>query len=144
MIRAILSGLAEIVALTLFVAAQVIIGDFVGVISSLLAGEQTVRSLLKAAVVFAIATSLLRPVAPRTMATSRRATPNSSARNATSAALASPSTGGDVSATLSAPSCSPSTALRDARGWTRTGTIAAPSRSVISTVMRGPFRLRPS
>lgn len=41
--------------LTLFVAAQVLIGNFVGVISSLLAGEQTVRSLLKAAVVFAIA-----------------------------------------------------------------------------------------
>jgi hypothetical protein len=41
--------------LTLFVAAQVLIGNFVGVLSSLLAGEQTVRSLLKAAVVFAIA-----------------------------------------------------------------------------------------
>ncbi|MFN8587930.1 MAG: DUF5671 domain-containing protein [Candidatus Eisenbacteria bacterium] len=41
--------------LTLFVAAQVMIGDFVGVISSLLAGEQTARSLLKAVVVFAIA-----------------------------------------------------------------------------------------
>ena len=41
--------------LTLFVAAQVLIGNFVGVLSSLLAGEQTSRSLLKAAVVFAIA-----------------------------------------------------------------------------------------
>lgn len=41
--------------LTLFVAAQVLIGNFVGVLSSLLAGEQTLRSLLKAAVVFAIA-----------------------------------------------------------------------------------------
>lgn len=41
--------------LTLFVAAMVLIGNFVGVLSSLLAGEQTLRSLLKAGVVFAIA-----------------------------------------------------------------------------------------
>lgn len=41
--------------LTLFVAAQVLIGNFVGVLWSLLAGEMTSRSLLKAAVVFATA-----------------------------------------------------------------------------------------
>jgi hypothetical protein len=74
-------------------------------------------------------TDFRRPVSPRTIATSCFRTERASARNATRAAFASPSTGGAASWILSRPSCSPATRVRDARGWTSTSSTTPPASS---------------
>lgn len=67
-----------------------------------------------------ILTCSIFPVCPDRISTALRATPKTSARVRMSSSLAAPSTGGAAILTLSAPSCSPTTLLFDARGTTRT------------------------
>jgi hypothetical protein len=64
-----------------------------------------------------ISTVFRREVVPLVMVSADREHPSTSARNRISASLAAPSTGGAVRRILSAPPCSPSTALREPRGW---------------------------
>ena len=75
----------------------------------------------------------------------RRASRRSaSARNARRAAFASPSTGGAASWILSRPSCSPTTRVRDARGWTSTSSTAPPAPSRAHAVTASPRAARSS
>src|SRR6185503_4156940 len=69
--------------------------------------------------------SLSRPRAPLTITMADTGTSKASASSSVTARFARPSVGAAVTRTTSAPSRQPSTALRWARGWTRTARSAA-------------------
>jgi hypothetical protein len=69
-------------------------------------------------------------VAPEMIEMEPAETPKARARVRNSAELAAPSTGGAVSRTRNAPSCSPTISLREERGTTRTLKVSFPSFSV--------------
>lgn len=62
------------------------------------------------------ATTLVRPVSPRTSRTAPRGTPSTPARNRTSASFAAPSTGGAVSRTRRTSPLGPAISVRAAPG----------------------------
>src|SRR3954462_5742416 len=66
---------------------------------------------------------------PETTWTSCFDTPNSLASSVTSSSFAAPSTGGELSFTFKAPSCSPRISLFDDRGIARTSNVIEPSVS---------------
>ena len=73
---------------------------------------------------------------PPVIAIALRGTPNARAKRRTSSSLAAPSTGGAAIRTRNAPSCSPTSSLREARGTTLTLKISFPSLSVYSIISR--------
>ena len=91
-------------------------------------------------------TTLLRLVGPPASSTCDRRSPSQSRSTPTTAAFARPSSGGAVTATFSAPACSPSTAFFRAFGWARTASVA-PSRwaaiAIIRLTPRMPSPARP-
>ncbi len=90
-------------------------------------------------------TTLSREVCPDTSATARDRRPNDSARKATRASFAAPSTGGAARRTLRAPSVTPVTAVAEARGTTRTEKRTTPcARSLTTRVTGSTYRTRPS
>src|SRR6476620_6272246 len=89
--------------------------------------------------------TLLRLVMPLTSSICDRFNPRLSRSNLISAALARPSSGGAVTATLSAPACSPTIAFFLALGWARTASVApsACGVTVMDTLAQSLEHCRP-
>jgi hypothetical protein len=68
-------------------------------------------------------TTLFLDLCPEMISTCRRGMSKSFVKRFTNSSFASPSTGGAAMRIRSAPSTSPATPLRDARGCTRTGKV---------------------
>ena len=91
----------------------------------------------------ATATSLSRPDAPLRMRTAEGGTSSIRPSSRPRAALASPSTGGAVSLTTSAPWRTPSTPSRGERGLTRTRSVSPPSASRRTSASWGVLAAHP-
>src|SRR5581483_6134743 len=78
-------------------------------------------------------TTLFRLLSPEMIVTADFGSLRSAAKNSTQAAFARPSTGGAVSATLSASPSSPTIAFLRARGWTLTANVTPELVSCIVT-----------
>ncbi len=81
---------------------------------------------------------LLRFVCPAISSICDRLTPSQSRNTSTSVVFARPSSGGALTATFSAPPCSPSTAFRFAPGCARTESRAPPSCLAIAIAIKLP------
>ncbi len=84
---------------------------------------------------------LCRDFSPAIMTTFDFATPRSLAKNSTQSLLAAPSTGGEVSRTLSSSPWSPQSSLRDALGWIWTLKVTPAVDSVMCSVAASPLFL---
>src|SRR5262249_11891644 len=87
-------------------------------------------------------TVLRRPVSPRTIATCARGTPSAPASSATTAAFASPSTGGAVTASFSRSPTTGPTRSRDDRGTTCTSNVMPPASSRTASTPGPPHEQR--